>query len=326
MSVRSHVAFVAACFLASPAFADLPGSDPTQLDAPFAIENTNYNDPTMGVGPVGRAYGFHFGVGSATSTVSYGAVPPTNPPTFVPHVVAHATVAIAGYPYLDLLAANPMDTAGSAYAHGELRYQYLLTVAKPVGLDPALNTTFENVATITGVSHIHTEGLSTNLSLTASAPGNISFDPITAVYADGSSDVAYVHDQAFTVGAPGQYVGTTTVGGTDYLNYKGTLSLYATVFGETHVVSGMFMGAPINTTVNNHPGATGTILLDPLISFNQDFLTQNGLTGGTVTLSPGVANASAPSGAPEPAAWALLIVGFGLTGAIARRRRLLAVA
>ncbi len=313
----NRVVLFAACCAPVPAAATL--ADPTQLDAVSAYQNTSYNDPD-GVGPLGNAYGFHYGVGAVTSSRTRAVVPPTNPPTFVAQQVASASVSIAGFPYLELSATNPTNIAGSTYAHAELSYQYLLTVANTLNLTPLLNTTFENVATITGISHIHTEGLSTSLSLVASAPGNNSFNPITARYADGSDDTAYIHDYGFTLYAPGEFVGTTTVNGVDFLNYKGTLSLYATVFGVTNSHTIIVDGHPETVTINNHPGATGFASLDPLISFNLAFLTQNGLSGGTVTLSQGVANASGPSGAPEPGSWALLLVGFGLTGAMVRRK------
>ncbi len=317
----NRFAMLAACLVSAPAAALLPTPDPTTLDTPFAVESTNYNDPS-GVGPGGIAYNSHFGVGTAQSSYSVIVNPPSNPPTFTPHVAVTASISIAGYPYLALSATNPTNPAGSAYAHAELRYQYLLTVAKPANANPTLGYTFANAATITGVSHIHSGGLSTSLSLTASAPGNVSFDPITAGIAHGSSDVAYDNDDAFTFFAPGQYVGTTNVGGIDYLNYKGTLSLYATVFGVTNSQTIFVDGAPMTVTVNNHPGATATASLDPLIGINPAFLSQYGLSGGTVTLSPGVANASAPApGVPEPSSWILLIAGFGLTGAAVRHRR-----
>ncbi|HET6972150.1 MAG TPA: PEPxxWA-CTERM sorting domain-containing protein [Phenylobacterium sp.] len=61
--------------------------------------------------------------------------------------------------------------------------------------------------------------------------------------------------------------------------------------------------------------------IDPLISFRSDFA---GAGDFTLQLSPGVQNGSAPpqtSAAPEPAAWALVILGFAMTGVAARRRR-----
>ena len=66
--------------------------------------------------------------------------------------------------------------------------------------------------------------------------------------------------------------------------------------------------------------------VDPEISIDPSFaLTDpNYLTNYSIVLSPGVGN-SLPAGAvPEPATWALMIGGFGLTGALARRRRAVA--
>jgi hypothetical protein len=48
-------------------------------------------------------------------------------------------------------------------------------------------------------------------------------------------------------------------------------------------------------------------------------LTVNGLSGGTKTLS-GFAKVGAGADVPEPATWAMLVAGFGLSGAMLRRR------
>ena len=68
---------------------------------------------------------------------------------------------------------------------------------------------------------------------------------------------------------------------------------------------------------------TGRAFIDPLITLDSAFAADIGATDTDVQLSTGVANASnAPAtGVPEPASWALLIAGFGLTGAAARRQR-----
>ncbi|OYU14796.1 MAG: hypothetical protein CFE37_09330, partial [Alphaproteobacteria bacterium PA4] len=72
--------------------------------------------------------------------------------------------------------------------------------------------------------------------------------------------------------------------------------------------------------------AMARLYLDPTIGLNNAFATTNNVSNIVVQLSPGVMNASGPvmplaPGVPEPANWALLIAGFGLTGAMQRRRR-----
>ena len=53
-------------------------------------------------------------------------------------------------------------------------------------------------------------------------------------------------------------------------------------------------------------------------------LTVTGLTGGTQSLTAFAQVGAGASGAPEPAAWALMIGGFGLAGGMLRRRRMAA--
>ncbi|MGZ3402924.1 MAG: PEPxxWA-CTERM sorting domain-containing protein [Phenylobacterium sp.] len=75
-----------------------------------------------------------------------------------------------------------------------------------------------------------------------------------------------------------------------------------------------------------HIGAENTFLLggrafasaDPLITIAAADNPDGSLH---VILSDGVGNGLPPTGVPEPAAWALMLAGFGLSGAALRRRR-----
>lgn len=60
---------------------------------------------------------------------------------------------------------------------------------------------------------------------------------------------------------------------------------------------------------------TAHAFIDPVISF------ANGIDPSQFSLSVGSAPNPVVAGVPEPANWAMLIAGFGLTGAVARRRR-----
>jgi hypothetical protein len=60
----------------------------------------------------------------------------------------------------------------------------------------------------------------------------------------------------------------------------------------------------------------GTASVDPLIYIDPGFA---GASDYSIELSPGVANAL--PGVPEPAAWTMMLTGFGLLGLAARRRR-----
>ena len=44
--------------------------------------------------------------------------------------------------------------------------------------------------------------------------------------------------------------------------------------------------------------------------------------GDTINFGAQIQSGSAPGGVPEAASWTMLITGFGLTGAVARRRRI----
>jgi hypothetical protein len=244
-------------------------------------------------------------------------------------------VTEAGFPYITLSATNPTDPAGYANAHGELQYQYLASIAVTPESFFFLDNAYYDVITVHAVSHIHSAGLDTSASIVARADpsfvqtinGQINF---AVRQRDGSSGAVYNSDKTYDFLAPGKYIGISTVNGQDYYDFVGTLQLYATVFGVTttqQLISdgitppGVPAGVPYTVTTNAFPSATGTLSIDSLIGVNPGFLDANGLSGGSTTLSPCVANASAPSGAPEPTAWALLIAGFGLTGSMLRRRR-----
>lgn len=76
-------------------------------------------------------------------------------------------------------------------------------------------------------------------------------------------------------------------------------------------------------------GGSGSAFVDPYIIIDPAFarVDRNYLQNYALTFSDGAGNVAPagfvppPGAVPEPAAWALLITGFGLTGAAARRRR-----
>ena len=68
-------------------------------------------------------------------------------------------------------------------------------------------------------------------------------------------------------------------------------------------------------------GAKGfaTLFADPVLTIDPTWALSH--PSYTLQFSPFVGNVAGPAGVPEPAEWALMIAGFGLTGAVARRRR-----
>lgn len=129
---------------------------------------------------------------------------------------------------------------------------------------------------------------------------------------------ASVTDRVTSGGGNGGFVGGTTDFTTSYSLTAYTDATFTTVFGAPVIVN---TGTPV--------APTGTA----------DFLTTPGLTGLTTRYirysvlaangaNPGLSNISfegtlAGTGVtvPEPATWAMLIVGFSLVGVAARRRK-----
>jgi uncharacterized repeat protein (TIGR03803 family) len=117
--------------------------------------------------------------------------------------------------------------------------------------------------------------------------------------------------QGLIVDASGTVFGTTLLGGTNDLG---------TVFSLTK--SGVF------TTLVNFDGSNGTepargnLIVDALGTL-YGTTTQGGTSNfGTVfSITDSGFDVGGTGAVPEPASWAMLIAGFGLTGAVMRRRR-----
>ncbi len=274
--------------LASEAAADAP-PPPTSLDSLFAFQSAQSSS---------TPYESHTGIGSAVSTTTF--------PNNVTITNATSAVAVANYPVLTLTTKNNYVAANS-FAYGELRYQYLATFELLYGANFYSNTAYYGVVNIHALSDINSNGPTSSVTLSTTAAGGQGQTIGALVQVVEGSAGSYVSSKTYDFAAPGGYVGTTTVGGITYANFKGTIRIVALLSGG---------GA----------GSFASLVADPSITPNTAFATANNLGAGSITLSNGVANANAPvAGVPEPGVWALYICGFGLTGIMTRRRKLASV-
>ncbi len=76
-------------------------------------------------------------------------------------------------------------------------------------------------------------------------------------------------------------------------------------------------------SLNAGAGAHASLLIDPTISLDADTLASFGLTAGDFAISPeaGFGNVAGAVAVPEPAAWVLLVAGFGFVGGAVRMLR-----
>ncbi len=135
------------------------------------------------------------------------------------------------------------------------------------------------------------------------------FDPIQEDSLAGSASGLF--DQfggVFTLNS------TATAFGFDYGSRTGVGNLSINV----NLVDGSSVSNPLSFTSNGFFGYTGygaiaSVVVDDPSNSAYYFKYDNVTLGNTLGNPPG--------GVPEPASWAMLIAGFGLVGAVARRRR-----
>jgi hypothetical protein len=185
-------------------------------------------------------------------------------------------------------------------------------------------------------------GVTGGATFTFSASGSSSVDGSNFGGPDGAP--AYPDESGFGVG-PANGIGT----------YKGPASALIGVFLDASTPAGT--GGPASVDYTD-PSVTGAAAFSPLL--NQIFFIGDGLTGtgtgstqvftapdgatrlfladadslgssvgnvGSLAVSfQSSADISFPQAVPEPAAWTLMIAGFGLAGASLRRRRAFATA
>ena len=214
--------------------------------------------------------------------------------------------SLSPVPLVNAHASNG-NLSSVASASGYLDYNYLASFTAPTG--------FGGV----GGAPVRLAGL---VQLTASANAQ-SFASVAgtfyACYGDSPSLSNACGQTHFTQLVTGDLVSATDLGG-GRARYTFT--------------GGIDLGVDA-TAFENYTGAhglryTASAFVDPVVDFDPAYLAGIGADSPDIQLSPGVANASGPppavGGVPEPTSWALLIAGFGLSGAMARRGRMRIVA
>ena len=97
----------------------------------------------------------------------------------------------------------------------------------------------------------------------------------------------------FSITGPGAFAGTVAIAG----------DIDAVFTGTIHLAAGF----------TNTGATTAQAFIDPVVTINADALHAAGFTGTpTLLLSPGAGNGTVT--VPEPAAWAMFVIGFGLIG------------
>ncbi|HEV2596054.1 MAG TPA: PEPxxWA-CTERM sorting domain-containing protein [Sphingomicrobium sp.] len=91
--------------------------------------------------------------------------------------------------------------------------------------------------------------------------------------------------------------------------YSNDLSL----FDSVTIPTGFYLGAVITADVSTQDGGIASASADPYFSIDPAFLAAH--PGYTLSFSPFVGNdAPSPGGVPEPATWAMMLIGFGGIG------------
>lgn len=203
------------------------------------------------------------------------------------------------------------------------------SMAQAVTVQWASLTAQPNATTVTGIV--------AGVGLTYS--GALSFAQI------GNNDFDFWVDNGYTQGIVNRPTGTDLIA----LNAGGTKTItFAAPVKDVYLAFASWNGVPASfsapfTVVSQGCGYWGCSTFNPTMG-NTGFYTTGEVHGvlkfaGTFTslsftdgsenwhgFTVGVDSVAPANGVPEPASWAMLIAGFGLTGAAMRRRRTVAAA
>jgi hypothetical protein len=133
-----------------------------------------------------------------------------------------------------------------------------------------------------------------------------------------SNSVPIVVDAKVTASGSGADTGVSGSIGDDYgtvaeLGAPGSVS----VAKDQDVASNVVLTMTLRSEATVWDGGSGTVSVDPFIFIDPTFLAEN--PGYSLDFSPAVGNS--PSGVPEPATWATMLLGVGMIGAGLRMAR-----
>ncbi len=223
----------------------------------------------------------------------------TSNPFLVQTTAGSASVALAPQPVVQA-TGTPVAGNEGILASAHLHFQVAINPAAYAGMN------FAGSGTLTVPLGIAFGGLAT----ASSSPGNFALAS-SKIYISSEYDGSYAVQQlescssvaGFQSGVCGPYAGATVYN-----------------FNYLYYYNGYVYPKPLDvlleTTIQaSSIGSTAMAVADPIFTLPAN-------SGLSLILSDGVGNT--PTTIPEPAAWALLLTGFGLAGIQLRRQRALA--
>lgn len=231
--------------------------------------------------------------------------------------LAGASASVTSGPTVLLSAGGNALAGGSAYAAAGI--SYFITVNGPAGFGDLVPIHFvANLLTSQAVGGAP-QGYDGSPHAYAGAAFSLGGD----LYTTGADN--WELRDCNTACASGRFVNGA------YLDGSGSPDLAFALSGLTGLrVGGLGV---VSETVQIQTGVGGfftngfgaaSASADPYFFIDQAFLDEH--PDLTLTVSPQVGNSPATGGVPEPASWALIVLGFGTAGAILRGRRRAAAA
>ncbi len=256
-----------------------------------------------------NGYVTYFGHGAPTPIGGDGSVTVSGYSTSLTLAPITSPLASAEVTASATPAQDPVFSSSSLVARGSLSVGYLVVLH--ANNQAAADTLRSLLATSGAIASI-----SGNYSLGGTDSFWSSVSAQTGVSQLGAGLGGIFHKECSLIGDSG------TPGGCGSGTYTLPLNF---VSGSTYTngssldfISSIGLSASANAGPVNLGYYIGTAhaFVHPVITF------ANGINQSQFSLSVGSAPSPVAAAVPEPASWAMLIAGFGLTGAVARRRRL----